>query len=236
MVDEVIHKEVTRVFENRNNSKTTLKWIWTTSLGGNWNDRFKSMQSNPELIIFNSLLLHKTRACTDNQKCQLNYNKFKQEVTETFIPLFKEILKSNNFTKILWLGSEDMKQKGRNNGIRREHNLWLREKFYEEFGFSESDSDTTQNRVAFMGVNFETAFRFNKIEKSEIRGLNSTLSIENYLENTYRDVMLYDGTHLMERRVETTVPTALWADANVILNFACNRGNRGIIGEANCCT
>ena len=35
-------------------------------------------------------------------------------------------------------------------------------------------------------------------------------------------LMMKDGTHKLDRRVETQVPTSLWVDTNGILNYFCN--------------
>ena len=47
--------------------------------------------------------------------------------------------------------------------------------------------------------------------------------------------MVIDGTHLMARRVNTTVPTTLWADANLVFNFACNDQEGMGFGEGEYC-
>ena len=66
------------------------------------------------------------------------------------------------------------------------------------------DSNFYQDYFAFFSVSNELIYKSSKNKTQE----NLMLSA--------------DQVHLMERSVITTVPTTLWTEVNLILNFLCN--------------
>lgn len=121
-------------------------------------------------------------------------------------------------TKILWIGSEDMKVKASHKftGVQvdtlRESNEFMRR-------LIEEDNERWYRE------------RVNKDEISKGRDFDFFPKI-NYVDlmtktvysksNKTGELLLGDGTHKLMRRISTNVPTSLWADTNGILNYFCN--------------
>ena len=205
-------------------SGTHIRWDWITKLPKNfghqahslyWSiddvmdkgEEEKSASNFPDLIIFESLLLHATRGCNNTEICNANFQYFKEAVQE-LIPFFKKVAKINR-TKIIWMGNEDLRQipdphKRPDkyfkvdicNKIRREADVWMGEFFRSEFTEEELRS------LGFISVAAETVWTES--------GKSGRIMLSN------------DNTHLLQREVNTTLTTALWVDANLIYNFVCN--------------
>ena len=104
------------------------------------------------------------------------------------------------------------------NGIRYKQHLFL-EKFIRE-RFADAWS-----RINFLGVN----------ERIVYSGSSSADASKLKWPNRSKPMLSSDGLHLMERRVNTTVPVTLWAEANILLNFLCNQVFQGSEEEYLCC-
>ena len=187
-----------------------LRWDWYTGLGDtlltdkDWIEDINS-ESFPDLLIFESLLLHPTRNCDNDEVCDERFEMFKKRIEEQIIPFMKKVVHQGKpDSKIIWMGNEDLKHHEKTNKtrinncnrVRQKSDVWMRKIFYEKFTREELQ------RVAFVGAAADTAWT-----KDGRRG---------------ELMMSVDRTHLMVRSTNTTMPDSLWTDANLILNFACN--------------
>ena len=232
LVDNVEHHQVNRSFDNFDDSEEEIfiRWEWLTKLPylssyqarksnahnldllilpkyypdqNNWKSELPVNDRYPDILIFNSLFLHSTRACPNSKTCNERFTDFKQVIKKIIIPHFKEILNTKPNTKIVWLGTEDVSSKSivktDSNGVRYEQQLFLEEIIRTEFA-----DEKYWRRINFIGASDKIAYAGEKKFPDD------------------RPLMSSDGTHLMERRVNTTIPDTLWAEANLLFNFVCN--------------
>ena len=104
----------------RRDQNITVKWSWQCNLYKDFfnkhpdlldvknKDRNLTMVDIPyDVIIFNSMLLHSTRACKDLAACSFQFDNFKKDFLE-LLPNLKKLLKIKPNIKIIWMGNEDL--------------------------------------------------------------------------------------------------------------------------------
>ena len=210
LTDEVEHHDIFRNLDRT----VKIRWLWITKITDHFNTagileqlfldllRLKDPKKLPALIVFNSLLLHPTRACYSIELCNKNYKGFRYVVEYKLLPMFKEFIKKD--VMIVWLASEDLdnRHKFSDNQISvlRDQNKWIYKLFENKFTLKE------RRLINFISATSRTVYT----------------DIDKTTNLPMGDILLADGTHKLDRHVNTTIPTSLWADTNLILNFACN--------------
>ena len=129
-------KSQNKLKSNVQESNTHIRWDWITELPRDFghqdaehklywstNDIYykeeeliEEINSDnfPDLIIFNSLLLHPTRNCANTTICNEIFQHYKEAVLK-LTPFFKKVAEigrqANKIRKIVWMGNEDLMQK-----------------------------------------------------------------------------------------------------------------------------
>ena len=196
--------------------KIDLKWVWQCALFKNFSSthselityhKSQDLEDLPNLIIFNSLLLHQTRHCNSFQECKDKLETFKENFLD-LIPFMRTAIQTGK-TKIIWLANEDLVSEGLSdtskrfdmigwcNQVREESDYFVRKAIFDNF------SNYEMRRIAFIGVNSESVYT-KQHKKGELM------------------IPLSDKTHLMVREEMVYLPDTLWVMANLVFNFACN--------------
>ena len=239
LYDEVEHHDL-----KFNLYGTSVEWYWTVNINdGKMVDRLTEILESddvdnwPDLIILHSLLLHPT-SHANRSVCEFELNNFKKDMTKKIFPILKSLIeKAQKFTRasknlrILYLGSEDLKRKpvpelGYTSEVQnyylQQHNIFM-EKLIEQY----AENNNFKNQRSITGVP-DDFMNFPKINYVDLMTRTAYTKSDKGGE-----LMMSDGTHKLDRRVETQVPTSLWVDTNGILNYFCNE--KMMFEDVDCC-
>ena len=172
----------------------------------------KSFQGRfPKLIILGGPFLNNNN-CHHTSVCKGNFLIFKDIIQQFFIPFIKgNILAATKYTKtkILIIGSEDQKMEGvyennvYRNFVMRKLNKFLADEIKNEFYPKHRD------RIAVLG------------------NVNEIVYPDSEFLFPMGYPMLPDRLHLLVRNKEISMPTTMWVQTNLALNFLCGEHNDG---------
>ena len=207
-VDEEINFSMTWLWIRRTVHKVTLQFVQLV-------DQLLQLDLDndkewPSLLILNSFLLHPT-SHLNRSLCEEVMKTFEVNMTDTIMPKMLELvdrgIQRGKPFHILWLGNEDLDYDIYiSRGSRwpdaqidalRAHNTFMENLIHQQY----TKNPIIRNSLSYVGLGTKTVFAQN---------------------SGTGEYLLGDGTHKLDRRVETTVPTSLWADTNAIFNFYCN--------------
>ena len=160
--DGVLGKDFWKIESNVSfdESNTRIRWDWIVKLPKNFGrqeakhklnwriekkeeEMVKEINSDhfPDVIIFNSLILHQTYYCKPSHSVKVNLTcseivKNYKEAVQNLIPFFKKVAEigrtTNKMRKIVWMGIEDLEQQPfsiLHNRLGREVDIWMADFF-----------------------------------------------------------------------------------------------------------
>ena len=220
--DDVSHETLSKFYEQEN---VLLDWQWMENLEAANLQKLRALVKNytcattenvKQVLILQSFLLHPTWKCPTKDECYKAFETYKTAV-KNLLPNFYDFLSTGSGRRLIWVGHSDVIS----NAHIRSHPAYERNTDSNKIkGLADVWTEKTLRRHLdpkfFRNWAFLSANRQMLYSRDHRKGWPLTA----------------DGTHLMPRRVNTTLPTTLWAQANLALNFLCNRG---LSEGADCC-